>query len=277
MAGSSDWRDISARIKQAYSGSGHAMYRRIWGANMHMGLFDHADEPLDAAMERSNERLADGLLLTADHRVLEVGCGFGGAALHLAERYGCHVVATDLSDDNLRTTRERAAAAGLAGLIEVQPADFHDLPFEDGSFDLWWSQEALLVAGDRPLAFAEAARVLRPGGHFVLSDIVMADATPDDRRAELLHESGCTDMWSLDRWRNEVEGLGLRVEHWLDLTPHMILSYDKARRAMLDNRPEMEALMGVDRLARSVDRNQRWIDGARQGWLGWGCLRAIKG
>ncbi|MEQ8369331.1 MAG: class I SAM-dependent methyltransferase, partial [Alphaproteobacteria bacterium] len=109
MAGSSDWRDISARIKQAYSGSGHAMYRRIWGANMHMGLFDHADEPLDAAMERSNERLADGLLLTADHRVLEVGCGFGGAALHLAERYGCHVVATDLSDDNLRTTRERAA------------------------------------------------------------------------------------------------------------------------------------------------------------------------
>jgi cyclopropane fatty-acyl-phospholipid synthase-like methyltransferase len=276
MAGSSDWRDISARVKQAYSGTGHAMYRRIWGANMHMGLFDRVDEPLDQAMERSNERLADGLLLTPDHRVLEVGCGFGSAALHLAGRYGCPVVATDLSDDNLATTTERAAESGLADLITVQPADFHDLPFDDSSFDLWWSQESLLVAGDRRLAFAEAARVIKSAGYFILSDIVMADATPEPRRAELLHESGCTDMWSLARWRDEVEALDMRVEHWLDLTPHMILSYDKARRAMLDNRPEMEALMGADRLARSVDRNQRWIDGARQGWLGWGCIRAIK-
>lgn len=100
-------------------------------------------------------------------RVLEVAAGTGAVTRRLAEALPSDVpiVATDLSGPML----DLAAAAGTARPVEWRLADAQELPFPDASFDLVVCQFGVMFFPDRPRAFAEARRVLRPGGRLIFS------------------------------------------------------------------------------------------------------------
>jgi sterol 24-C-methyltransferase len=72
----------------------------------------------------------------------------------------------NISELQIARATERAERAGLADRVAVVRADFTSLPFEERSFDVVYAIEATCHAADRPAVFAEAARVLRPGGRF---------------------------------------------------------------------------------------------------------------
>lgn len=105
----------------------------------------------------------------APSRVLEVGCGAGELAGRLHE-LGIEVVAIDTSQRMVDLTRARG--------VQAQVADVQDLPFEDGSFDCVVAGWVLYHVVERATAIHECARVLRPGGRFVvptLADENLAD------------------------------------------------------------------------------------------------------
>jgi SAM-dependent methyltransferase len=91
-------------------------------------------------------------------RVLEVGCGPGRAAAALAERHGADVTAVDASPEMLGAARTLVPAS-----VELVQAEAEALPFDDRAFDVAFSSFAVHLF-DRPRAFAEIRRVLRPGG-----------------------------------------------------------------------------------------------------------------
>jgi len=99
--------------------------------------------------------------------VLEVAAGTGAVTRELAARLPASVsiVATDLNPPML----EQAAARGTARPVEWRPADAMRLPFDDASFDAVVCQFGAMFFPDRARAFAEARRVLRPGGAFLFS------------------------------------------------------------------------------------------------------------
>ena len=121
---------------------------------------------LEAAQPRGGER------------VLDVGCGAGHTALcfapHVAE-----VVALDLTDAMLEQTRSLAASRGLANL-RCERGDAHALPFEDASFDLVTCRVCAHHFARPGRAVREAARVLRPGGRYLLVDSVVPDDAAQD-------------------------------------------------------------------------------------------------
>ncbi len=94
--------------------------------------------------------------------VLEVAAGTGAVTRALAQALpeSTAIVATDLNPPML----DRAAAVGTARPVTWQQADAQQLPFDDGSFDLVVCQFGAMFFPDRPKAFGEARRVLRPGG-----------------------------------------------------------------------------------------------------------------
>lgn len=94
-------------------------------------------------------------------KVLDIACGTGNAAI-LAARFKAEVTGVDLASRLLDVARERAAAEKLSVTFTV--ADAQALPFQDRSFDVALSIFGLIFAADRERAFAELARVLRPGG-----------------------------------------------------------------------------------------------------------------
>ncbi|MCO5397595.1 class I SAM-dependent methyltransferase [Ralstonia soli] len=100
-------------------------------------------------------------------RVLEVAAGTGAVTRAMAHALSeaTEIVATDLNPPML----DRAAAVGTTRPVTWQQADAQQLPFDDGSFDLVVCQFGVMFFPDRPKAFAEARRVLTPGGTLLFS------------------------------------------------------------------------------------------------------------
>jgi ubiquinone/menaquinone biosynthesis C-methylase UbiE len=97
--------------------------------------------------------------------VLEIGCGSGVHARLLADA-GARLVAVDLTPAAVAMTRQRLELHGLSGT--VLEADAEELPFPEASFDFVWSWGVLHHTNDTARAFADVARVLRPGGRLGL-------------------------------------------------------------------------------------------------------------
>lgn len=123
-------------------------------------LYDTLMVPL--IFEPYAEDLAARAAVCAPRQVLEIAAGTGAVTRALARTLpeATTIVATDLNPPML----DRAAAIGACRPITWQQADAQQLPFDDGSFDLAICQFGAMFFPDRPKAFAEARRVLRPGG-----------------------------------------------------------------------------------------------------------------
>ena len=114
------------------------------------------------------------LELEPDSFVLEVGCGSGGYALHLAERVGCRLVGLDLNAPGIRNANRLASARGLVSRARFEQCDASkNLPFEDETFDAVFSNDVLCHLPGRPEVLSEISRVLKPGGRMLFSDALV--------------------------------------------------------------------------------------------------------
>ncbi len=122
------------------------------------------------------ERLCDQLQLSPRDHLLEIGCGWGGMAIHSARTRGCRVTAITVSREQHELANRRVAEAGLSDRVRVEYRDYRDL---SGTYDKIVSIEMLEAVGYEflPDYFATCARVLAPGGRLAIQSITM----PDDR------------------------------------------------------------------------------------------------
>jgi SAM-dependent methyltransferase len=119
------------------------------------------------------ERFAAQLELGSGVRLLDVACGAGGPALHLAEMTGCTVTGVDLEQNAIVNAGRLAAAAGLEERTRFVQADASQaLPFDGASFDAILCLDAMNHLPGRPTVFADWARLLAPGGRLLFTDPV---------------------------------------------------------------------------------------------------------
>jgi cyclopropane fatty-acyl-phospholipid synthase-like methyltransferase len=121
------------------------------------------DELHDGERESTNQlaRLAG---LCEGMHVLDVGSGLGGPARRLASEYGCRVTGLDLVEEFCRAATTLTSHVGLHDRVAFRRGSALDLPFEDASFDVVWTQGVLMNLSDKTRFFAETARVLQPAG-----------------------------------------------------------------------------------------------------------------
>lgn len=253
-----------------YDGAADTIYREVWGENIHLGTFVSPDESLQIAMARSNERMTEGLGLGPEHRVLDVGCGYGAMARDLARRFGCQVLATNISERELNWGRQLTAKAGLADKVSFEYADFHDLPFDDGAFDIYWSQEAFLHAADKARVLAEAYRVLKPGGRLVFTDLLVRRNTPAEMRAVIYERVKAPDMWDAPDYVDALAQAGFRVKVAEDWSEHVAPTYAWVRKELERRRPEFEQRIGKPVVDRTSAALAFWVEAAKAGRIGWG-------
>jgi len=113
---------------------GNAFYRLWLDADMQYSCayFERGDETLEAAQLAKKRHIAAKLRLSPGQHVLDIGCGWGGMALYLAQVADVQVTGITLSEEQLALARERAEAAGLADRVEFRLADYRDL---EGRYD----------------------------------------------------------------------------------------------------------------------------------------------
>ena len=123
--------------------------------------------------EESNE-IPQLLDLRLDSSVLELGCGSGGYALHLAEKVACRLIGLDINAAGVRNANQLALARGLASRAQFEQCDVSkNLPFDDKSFDAVFSNDVLCHLPGRPKVLDEMFRVLKPGGRMLFSDALV--------------------------------------------------------------------------------------------------------
>ncbi len=142
--------------------------------------------------------------------VLDLGCGGGVDAIIASRLVGDEgkVYGLDMTPEMLALARENSKIAGtrnvdyIEGLIE-------DIPLDDGSVDVVLSNCVINLSDDRPSALREAARVLKPGGRFVVSDIVEFEPLPIEARNDVCAIAGTTNgMLSVDAYASLLEEVG---------------------------------------------------------------------
>jgi cyclopropane-fatty-acyl-phospholipid synthase len=136
--------------------------------------FESPKASLNAASVAKLERICQKLQLQPGDRVIEIGSGWGGFAIHAASRYGCHVTTTTISQQQYDLAKERIHAAGLEGRITLLFQDYRDL---SGSYDKLVSIEMVEAIGHQyyDSYFAQCAHLLKPNGLGLIQAITILD------------------------------------------------------------------------------------------------------
>jgi ubiquinone/menaquinone biosynthesis C-methylase UbiE len=124
--------------------------------------------------------------------VLDLGSGAGADVLISAKRVapGGKAIGLDMTDEMLDLARRNAQEAGATN-VEFLKGEIENIPLSDASVDVVISNCVINLSGDKPRVLREAARVLKPGGRFAVSDVV-ADADMDEgTRADMAAWTGC--------------------------------------------------------------------------------------
>ena len=137
-------------------------------------MYEGEGEDLEAASRRKLDAVCRKLALAPGDRVIEIGTGWGGFALHAARHYGCHVTTTTISREQHALATQRVAEAGLQDRVTLLLQDYRDLR---GEYDKLVSIEMIEAIGAQYLDtfFGQLGRLLRPGGRALLQAITIED------------------------------------------------------------------------------------------------------
>ncbi|NVK17642.1 MAG: methyltransferase domain-containing protein [Methylocystaceae bacterium] len=252
-----------------YDGTADDIYRDIWGNSIHLGLFEREDEALPSAMQRAKDTMIDGIALHENSKVLEVGCGYGTLARQLSRNFHCSVLATNISQKQLGRAAELTEAEGLSDKVKFEKADFHNLPYNDDSFEVYWSQESFLHAGDRVQVLNEAHRVLEPFGLLAFSEVTLRRSTPPSLREQVLKRVKSPSMWSKHEYEIHLKDCGFQVEKWDDWSENVARTYGWTLKQLERRQDDIIPRIGQDAYDHAYDGMKLWKLAAEDGYLGW--------
>ena len=221
-------------------------YREFLGDHWHTGWHAKPGPPLPEHKLLMETRIAASAGVDASCTVLDVGCGIGGPACHLATRTGARFHGLTPNPAQIELARDHARAMGLEGRVSFTLGSAEALPFDDASIDVVLFFESACHFPDRAQFFREAHRVLRPGGRLAGEDWLAR--WPSGRRddAAAWHRAvesrwAIPALGSLQDYAEGMRAAGFRPVEAVDLRDEMFLLQGFAanaddRRAMRGRR-----------------------------------------
>lgn len=214
------------------------------------GVFHKPDATMQDASLAKLDLVCRKLQLTASHRVLEIGSGWGSFAIHAARTYRCHVTTTTISQAQFDVATARVREAGLADRVTVLLSDYRDLT---GQYDALVSIEMIEAVGAQFLDeyFATCNRLLAPHGQMLLQGIIMPEhrygpylGSADFIQRYVFPGSALTSIGAMARAIGKATDLN--VTHIEDLSPHYARTLQRWRERFLSRLDEVRALGGYD-------------------------------
>lgn len=194
------------------------IYRDVWGEHIHHGLWRTGRESPAEAVENLVELVAAEAGVRPGCSAVDIGCGYGATARRLAARYGARVTGLTIAPTQFRY----AVAATPGDNPRYLLRDWFANGLPDGTFDAGYAIESTEHMADKARAFAEALRVLRPGGRLAVCAWTAADPARPWQERHLLEpicrEGRLPAMGTEADYRALLAGAGFAVEGATDVT-----------------------------------------------------------
>lgn len=166
----------------------------------------------------ATDRLIAEAVVRAEDLVLDVCSGMGGPARYVAWKTGCRVTGLDLTASRVEGATELTRVAGLSHSVRFVHGDALAMPFDDGSFTLAIAQESFAHIPDKPRLLAECARVLRPAGRLVFSDILHRGNLSVQDGQRLSEGMTFSEIATVDGYTERLRSCGMDLVRLIDLT-----------------------------------------------------------
>ncbi len=149
-------------------------WRYIFGDNFHFGYFKTPEDNLDKATDHLIDELASLCSLESSTKILDAGCGIGTPAIYLNHKYGSAITGVSTSSKGISIAGKRIPNQEAKKSICFMVADMTATGFPDESFDVVWVMESSHLIQDKELLMKEFHRLLKPGGHVLLADVMLS-------------------------------------------------------------------------------------------------------
>ena len=172
-------------------------------------IFEELPRQGPGTRESTERALKSIPLLNRENRILDVGSGTGAQTIDLAKATEAHITAIDNHPAFVEKLVKRSTELGFDKRIAAQVGDMADLKFPDESFDVVWSEGAIFVIG-----FAQGLsswrRLLKPGGHMVISEYCWFKDNPPKELVEL-HFDGCPEAGTVAARKKDIDAQGYNL------------------------------------------------------------------
>src|SRR5260221_3319219 len=186
-------------------------YRALWGEHLHHGYWVRGDESKEQAQLQLIEHLAQLANIKLGFNILDIGCGFGGSSLYLAQTFAANVTGITISSVQVEMAKKSATEQNLNANFLLMDAEA--MTFEK-QFDVLWSVESISNYQDRERFFASAARLLKPGGTFAIVDwFKKEDLSPADikKYIEPIEKGMFVELHTMADYDHYFRSNGLRI------------------------------------------------------------------
>ena len=188
-------------------------YRSLWGEHLHHGYWIRGDESKEQAQLQLIEHLAQLAKIKPGSDILDIGCGFGASSLYLATTYNATVTGINTSHVQVEMAIKAAVSEKLDARFLVMDAEAMDFQKQ---FDLLWSVESISHYEHHEKFFASAARLMKPGGIFAITDwFKRENLTPVEtmRFIDPIEKGMMVKLQIMDDYERCVTSNGLQILH----------------------------------------------------------------
>jgi tocopherol O-methyltransferase len=215
-------------------------YQKWWrledNLSLHYGIWDTTTKDFNAALANTNTLMHQYAGSPKAVKVLDAGCGVGGAAIYLAQNHQCTIDGLSLSEKQLSLGQQKVIEAQLDEQVFFHLMDFTQTTFESASYDLIWACESVCHTSHKNDFIKEAYRLLKPGGKVVMTDFFLASeklADPHKWIQKWAQTWGVPHFSTLNKFTTQLEEAGFDAIQSTNYTEGIRKSAKKMHQAAL--------------------------------------------
>ena len=277
---------LNEKIKNFYDQS-TPLWLHTWGEHMHHGYFPKGQKVNTESIKKSQTRLVEELLAWAKieqaEKILDAGCGVGGSARFLAQRFGASAIGITLSPLQAQEGEALTKAAELENQVTIQSGDLMEMKSSTERFNLIWIVECSEHLSDKKAMMEMFYKLLLPQGRLVLSSWCHRDEPPALKKSEikllkkvshLFHFPALTSLYALE---NFAAAAGFEKIETADWSENIVPFWKAVIQSAFRPSSVIRLLQAGWLTIKGAWALRYMIEGHRKGVVKYGVLQATKG